>query len=89
MSDFAEWKKVNTRKPHVCNGCFVEIPVGSTVTYGSGKFEGDMFSVHLCDECHAYLEHNSDVMLEGWCPGDLGMARRDEERWSREGEKDA
>lgn len=80
MSDFSNWKKVKTRKTHVCNGCLEVIPIRVTSTYGFGRFEGDLFNIYLCASCDEYLERNQDVMEEGFCDGDIGMARREETR---------
>lgn len=78
MSDFSNWNTVITRKDHTCNGCLAKIPKGTEVTHGSGKFEGSMFACYLCADCDKFLQENPDVREEGFCDGDIGMARREE-----------
>lgn len=78
MSDFGEWKRVKTRKPHKCAGCFDEIATGTNVQHWSGEFDGHFSNLYLCDPCNAILSEFDPQ--DTWAEGDLGDLRRERER---------
>lgn len=80
MSDFFSSHDVTTRKEHTCDGCYAKIPKGSRVTYNVGKFRGDFFASYICQECDDFMWKHREYFEEGWSLGDVGRARRDEER---------
>lgn len=81
MSDFYTEHRVNTtRKNHKCLGCLSTIPIGTTAFYIVAVFEGDFGAYRLCIPCRDYLERNPGEYGDFWSEGDLGSARRQEER---------
>ena len=81
MSDFySEHQVRKTRNDHKCFGCREKLPKGSTAFYVTGVFEHDFFADYLCNKCKDYLDENSEYAREGYCEGDIGDARRQEER---------
>lgn len=40
-----------TRKPHYCDGCYQDLPVGSSCLAIAQVFEGEFNSLHLCGPC--------------------------------------
>lgn len=81
MSDFYSERKVEkTRKSHKCLGCREKLPKGSTAFYIAAVYEGDFGAYHLCIPCRDYLDRNPIERGDFWCEGDLGDARRQEER---------
>ncbi len=77
--EFSVVTLVKTRKAHVCCACSRKIGVGELAQSHSGKFDGNMFSDHLCGECHLtiYRIHFHELEegcrdWESWCaPHDL------------------
>lgn len=76
MSDFHNRKIVKTRKPHKCEGCFEEVPVGTEITNCTGVYEGDFYNYYMCDPC---LEWFDGTDVDEFIPGEIGMYRRGEE----------
>lgn len=44
-----------TRKPHVCEYCGRDIPVGSSALYEHGIYEGEAFARYCCQQCEPYI----------------------------------
>jgi len=70
MSDFYSRRTIKaTRKPHACNQCGKVIVSGSPAEYGSGMYEGYLYSLYDHIECHeaasAYAKLN-DLYGEEW-----------------------
>ena len=81
MADFYRENLVKkTRKEHRCEGCLIKIPTGSEAFYIATVFEGDFGAYHMCKECREYIDRNPFERGDFWCEGDIGDARRDEER---------
>jgi len=54
MTEFHEFRRIkSTRKDHRCESCPRPIPKGSRATYISGKSEGELYSFHQHEDCHA------------------------------------
>lgn len=70
MSDFHTQRSIKaTRRDHVCDQCNKPIPKGSPADYGSGKYDGYIYSCYCHVECHAaaseYAEQNG-LYGEDW-----------------------
>lgn len=61
----------STRKEHQCEFCNGFIPIGSTVDYCCGMWEGEFQSYYLCTRCATYIERNHIDLSEGFNPGDF------------------
>jgi len=88
MSEFYDDTLVfASRKPHVCDGCLNDIPVGSSYQKVAGMFQGDFFHAKMCAECVQHLDEcascQDSVSEYGWTEGELGEMRREcqQERW--------
>lgn len=72
MSDFYSIRTVKTsRKPHYCEQCGKQIPIGSSYVYGAGVFDGDFSAVHEHEDCRAAWQYLHGNLLEsdfydGW-----------------------
>jgi hypothetical protein len=81
MSDFYSERQVNkTRKDHKCFGCREKLPIGTTAFYIAGANEDGFGSYYLCIPCREYLGRNPMESGDFCLEGDLGDARRQEER---------
>lgn len=81
MNEFyREVNIIKTRKEHRCEGCREKIPTASKAHYIAAVFEGEFGAYHLCVPCREYLDRNPIERGDFWCEGDLGDARREEER---------
>ncbi len=52
---------VITRKPHLCWGCGVVYPTGTTMQYVVSKDGGDFCYAYWCDTCNKFM-----ATLEPW-----------------------
>jgi hypothetical protein len=77
MSDFHNRKRVKTRKPHKCEGCFEKVPVGTEITNCSGVYEGEFYNHYMCDPCLEWFDKEAN---EEFIPGEIGQYRKEEER---------
>lgn len=59
---FWDSKKIKkTRKPHRCEYCGAEIPVGSSCDNEVGTFEGDFNNYYLCNRCLVFMDLYRDA----------------------------
>ena len=66
-------KVVTTRKAHRCFGCGEEWPAGSQMHAEVTRGDGRVYTLYLCDECHAVVPAYGEVYYEG----ELGQYRKD------------
>jgi hypothetical protein len=65
MNDFCSIRTVkSSRKPHYCEQCGKQIPVGSSYVYGAGVFDGDFGVVHEHSDCREAWVYLHSVLLE-------------------------
>ena len=77
MADFYNERVINkTRKEHKCFGCCKKFPIGSTVIYISGVYEGNFNAYYLCDECDEYITEYPDIARDGYEEGEIGDAMK-------------
>jgi len=57
-------KVVKCRKPHKCDLCGIEIKIGETARYFSGKWEGEFTDGYECSYCQNLIIklHNNDLL---------------------------
>lgn len=46
--------EVKTRKEHKCHGCGEIIPTGSQVTYQTNTYDGNIYTLYMCNDCNGY-----------------------------------
>lgn len=51
IPEFYSVKVINTRKVSKCSECGNEIPAGSMCERASGKWNGDVLTFRMCQEC--------------------------------------
>jgi hypothetical protein len=79
MSDFhKEPKRVVTKADHPCEGCGATIVKGANAVYHEGFFDGDVYYFWLCQLCADYVRRNPEDFEEGFHPGEIGDARKEE-----------
>ena len=84
MSDFYSERQVKkTRKDHKCFGCREKLPKGSTAFYITGIGDDGFESYHLCIPCWEWDRRNPGEDGDECGEGDIGDARRQEEREAR------
>ena len=58
------------RKERQCFGCLRKFPVGATMKYVSGVFDGDICETYHCETCNKHLDYFrntfEDEIEEGW-----------------------
>lgn len=85
MSDFYSERQVKkTRKYHYCFGCREKLPKGSTAFYITGIGDDGFESYHLCIPCKEWSDRNPGQAGDEWGEGDVGDARRQEEREAKQ-----
>lgn len=58
MSDFHTNRSIKAvRRDHVCEQCNGKIEIGQPAEYGSGKYDGYLYTTYVHVECHAAAVH--------------------------------
>lgn len=71
MISFQSEKVVKTRKEHRCFTCLDKIPKNSDMLFISGKFDGQMYSMYLCECCTKFRQMNSEWFEDGIGQGEF------------------
>jgi hypothetical protein len=76
-TEFCTEKDIKVRTEHRCEACLQAIPPGQYAHHRKGKFEGEFFSIYVCQPCRiAELSIVARELKEGcpwhtaWCPID-------------------
>jgi hypothetical protein len=58
MADCIRSKRVKTRKPHRCWGCWQQQPAGSEIMSTTSADGGEINTVYWCDVCVEYMRRH-------------------------------
>ena len=83
MSEFYTITQPRAAKPYKCEECGSPIAVGERYCRHSGKQEGYMFTVTICDRCQGMRSAAWDLLGEHWCD-DEGPIFGELRSWLRE-----
>ena len=64
MSDLYNEKKVHTRKPHQCLGCFRTIPKGFSAIHVRGICDDGFFRYYLCNTCNQITKEYREAIID-------------------------
>ena len=85
MSELLSYGVVKTRKPHQCFGCLTLIQKGANAERNVCKGDNGLYTIYLCLDCAEFEKTLPDDYWEpdeGYCEGDLDIAK-EEEGWNR------
>lgn len=60
MSTTLKDKEVKIKKERQCFSCYRKFPIGTTMHYWAGIYEGDFSSVYLCLTCQKIMDADSE-----------------------------
>lgn len=75
MDFYNETHVKKTRKDYKCFGCREIVPKGSNIWHIASVWQGDFGDYRLCIPCREHLVDNPRVFEEGFCEGDIGEDR--------------
>jgi hypothetical protein len=74
-TEFYREQERKARKTHKCDLCKTQIEIGESYHYESGKFDGNIFETHICNNCkplqEAFFTINRNDLDEGYTWDDV------------------